>query len=488
MKFLIVDDSQQDLLATERYLIQEFGDDSEISRASSPEEALDILKDQAFDCVLLDLHHHTSSGYHIVKTLKNENSDMPSGIVVMTGCGVEYALNSFQLCQQLRNRRDDLERINHELKHKDKLKTHFVASASHELRTPVTAMLGLLEMLEETALDCQQKQLLADLRACGDSLLLTVDDIIDLARIEAGIMETRPLRFHLVNEIQESLRSLRVLARDKNLTLESHIPECLQPWRLGDRRRIRQILNNLVGNAVKYTERGRIDVTISEGEGDRLKFSVADSGIGIAPEDQKRIFEPFYQADDEHGSISSGLGLATCLNLVRALEGELRLESEPGKGSIFSFTIPLPTVEPPTCREKCKCKEEGILKDNNHKHLHILLAEDNQIIANILQAQLESRDYTVYLASDGAEALEILKTEKIDVVLMDCQMPNMDGYEATENIRSQLKLELPVIALTADAFQSQRDRCLESGMNDILVKPVSVDDLDTYLSNLRIKP
>jgi CheY-like chemotaxis protein len=314
---------------------------------------------------------------------------------------------------------------------------------------------------------------------------LTVDDIIDLARVEAGIMETRPYPFHLFDEIQESLRPLRVLARDKDLILESYIAPEIGPWRLGDRRRIRQILNNLVGNAIKYTEDGRVDVKVEKGADDTLTFSVTDTGIGIEPKDRNRIFEPFFQADqhDETGK-SSGLGLTTCVNLIKALEGELEVESELGRGSTFRFSIPLPKIQPPSMKSH-KTEIEG---SASHKHLRILLAEDNTIISNVLQAQLEKSNYTVYVAKDGAEALQILQREEVDVVLMDCQMPNVDGYEATHRIREELKLDLPVIALTADAFQSQRDRCLECGMNDILVKPLSAQELDEYLTNLRLKP
>lgn len=512
MRFLIVDDSYDERMITRRYLTQEFGKDVEIHQAQSPDEALSQLDKHEVDCILLDLHYGAATGFELLESLKSESGELPSAVVVMTGSGseadavsslklgahdyinkddlngavlrkvVEYALNCYNLRQDLRTRQNDLERINQELNHKDKLKTHFVASASHELRTPVTAMLGLLEMLEDTALDAEQGQLVADLRACGDSLLLTVDDIIDLARVEAGIMETRPYPFHLLDELQESLRPLRVLARDKNLLLESHIPEEIGSWRMGDRRRIRQILNNLVGNAIKYTEKGRIDVEIAQGSEDYLTFSVSDTGIGISDSEQSRIFEPFYQANANGETESSGLGLTTCVNLVKALSGKLELESKLGQGSTFRFSIPLPEIPPPPAKDRCHPPSKD--KGSPSQHLNVLLAEDNQIISNVLQAQLEGRNYTVFLASDGAKAVQILKAECIDVVLMDCQMPNMDGYEATQVIRQELKLDLPVIALTADAFQSQRERCLECGMNDILVKPVSAQDLDDYLMNL----
>lgn len=515
MKFLIVDDSYDDRLVTRRYLNQEFGHDIEIDQARSPEEAMELLENNQFDCILLDLHYGSSTGYTLIESLKTQSGELPSAVVVMTGSGseeaavsslklgahdyitkgnlngavlrkvVDYALNCFNLRKELRARQEELERINRELSHKDKLKTNFVASASHELRTPVAAMLGLLEMLEETKLDAQQNQLVTDLMACGDSLLLTVDDIIDLARVEAGIMETRPYPFHLIDELQESLRPLRVLARDKDLDLDSVVDPTVGPWRMGDRRRIRQILNNLVGNAIKYTHSGRIVVRIDPGEGENLVFSVTDTGMGISDEDQTRIFEPFYQADSsEHVSKSSGLGLSTCLNLIEALSGKLELDSTLGVGSVFRFTIPLPEIPAPSTKDKCRKVKFTDDNPSSKRALNVLLAEDNQIISNVLQAQLEDREYSVFLAPDGAKALDVLKSENIDVILMDCQMPNIDGYEATRIIREELKLELPIIALTADAFQSQRDRCLECGMNDILVKPVSANELDVYLSNL----
>ena len=514
MKVLVVDDSYDDRLATRRYLRHEFGAEVEIEQAESPEQAIGQVQSHEFDCILLDLHYGGEDGYSLIQSIKTPQGELPAAVIVMTGSGSEeaavaclklgahdyvtknnlsgpalrkvinYAMDSHRLRSNILQRQEELERINKELNHKDKLKTNFVASASHELRTPVAAMLALLELLENTQLDEEQAQLIGDLRSCGDSLLLTVDDIIDLARVESGIMETRPYPFNLSCEIQESFRPLRVLARDKNLTLKSHIDENIALWRMGDRRRIRQILNNLVGNAIKYTDEGRVDLKVQKGPQNILIFSVSDTGIGISLEDQKRIFEPFFQAE-MHGETpkSSGLGLTTCVNLVKALNGALEMESKPGVGSTFRFSIPLPEVEPPAPKEEVKSKthQAGV-----GPHLHILLAEDNQIIRNVLQAQLESRNYTVITASDGAKALEILQQEKIDVVLMDCQMPTMDGYEATQKLRNELKLEVPVIALTADAFQSQRDRCLECGMNDILVKPVSAQELDEYLTNLSL--
>ena len=516
MKFLIVDDSYDDRLVTRRYLNREFGHDVEIHQARDPREALDVLNREQFDCILLDLHYGDSTGHSLLEALKQGDGELPSAVVVMTGSGsekaavsslklgahdyitknnldsallkkvVDYALNSFRLQQEFRRRQEELERINQELSHKDKLKTNFVASASHELRTPVAAMLGLMELLKETDLDPQQRQLISDLEACSDSLLLTVDDIIDLARVEAGIMETRPYAFHLIEEIQESLRPLQVLARDKGLLLNSHVPEDFGPWRMGDRRRIRQIVNNLVGNAIKYTEFGRVDVTVEEAEKDQVAFSVSDTGIGISSQDQPRIFEPFYQAEEDDGKKSSGLGLSTCVSLVKALNGDIQLKSRPGLGSTFQFKIPLPEIPPPAAIEKAKAAAGSALQSTPQtRSLKVLLVEDNHIIRSVLQAQLESRGYGVHTASDGLKALQILAMEKVDVILMDCQMPNMDGYEATERIRTELDLNLPIIALTADAFQSQRDRCLECGMNDILVKPVSARELDEYLTDLQ---
>ena len=516
MKFLIVDDSYDDRLVTRRYLNREFGHDIEVHQARDPQEALDILNRERVDCILLDLHYGDSTGHSLLQALKEKDGELPSAVVVMTGSGsegaavsslkmgahdyvtknnldsallkkvVDYALNSYRLQQEFKARQEELERINQELSHKDKLKTNFVASASHELRTPVAAMLGLVDLLKESNLDSHQQQLVDDLAACSDSLLLTVDDIIDLARVEAGIMETRPYAFHLVEEIQESLRPLRVLARDKGLILASHIPDDFGPWRMGDRRRIRQIVNNLVGNAIKYTDQGRVDVRVEEAGDDQVLFSISDTGIGIASADQARIFEPFFQAEEDDGKKSSGLGLTTCVSLVKALNGELNLVSNLGKGSTFQFQIPLPQITPPAVKERARTKTgEALQKTDKQQSLKILLVEDNHIICNVLQAQLESRGYSVYVASDGVKALKLLNSETVDVILMDCQMPNMDGYEATTRIRQDLQLNLPIIALTADAFQSQRDRCLECGMNDILVKPVSAQELDDYLTNLK---
>lgn len=513
MKFLIVDDSYDDRLVTRRYLSREFGHDIEIYQARDPFEALDILTKEPVDCILLDLHYGDAHGLSLLHALKEKDSDLPSAVVVMTGSGsesaavsslklgahdyitknnldssilkkvVDYALNSHRLQKQFRARQEELERLNHELSQKDKLKTNFVAAASHELRTPVAAMLGLISALKETGLDFEQSQLVRDLEACSDSLLLTVDDIIDLARVESGVIETRPYPFHLKEELLESLRPLKVLARDKGLTLSSYSPPEMDPWRMGDRRRIRQIVHNLVGNAIKYTDQGHIDVTVEEGEGGLVLFSVSDTGVGIATEDQERIFERFFQADETGQRKSSGLGLTTCVNLVEALNGKLTLQSQLGEGSTFRFEIPLPPTAPPT-EQSPHNRESSTTPGISTRAKRIILAEDNHIIRSTLQAQLAKRGHTVFVAGDGLKALEIIKDEPADVILMDCQMPNMDGYEATRVIRQELGLNVPIIAFTADAFQSQRERCLACGMNDILVKPVSINELQKYLDSL----
>lgn len=474
--------------------------------AHSCEEASQCLEDPSFDCLLLD-----TDCSRLMGSLRGSDDQFPCAIVVMMGVGSEEATfralklgahdyisklelnpqelkktvtsarHSYSVQQELQARQLELARLNNELRRKDRLKMHFVASASHELRTPVSAMLGLLELLEQTRLSSEQFQILENLKACGDSLLLTVDDIIDLAKVEAGHLEIRSYPFHLPDEIQDSLLPLSVLARDKSLQLSSHLPQDFQPWRLGDRRRIRQILNNLVGNAIKYTYAGKVDVLVEETAEQRVRFSVIDTGPGISPEDQVRIWEPYFQGGVEgRPGTGSGLGLTTCQNLVKAIGGLLDLDSTLGEGSTFSFEIPLPVVEaPPT--EPAPPRAQDTTASFRY---NILLVEDNRMIARVLQTQLERLNHNVQHAPDGCHALEILEREPIDVVFMDCQMPRLDGYETTQKLRQELKLTVPVIALTADVFTGLKERCLAAGMDDYLVKPVSGLELQEYLANM----
>lgn len=505
MKFLVVDGSSEACEQAREGLRGGFGAEAEVVTVSSPKAATERLQEGAFDCLLLD-----TDSSDLMSSLRSDDDQLPCAIVVMTGTGSEEAtfnslklgahdyinkdgfdsstlkkavtsaLHAFSVQQQLQARQLELARINDELRRKDRLKMHFVASASHELRTPVSAMLGLLELLEHTSLSEQQFHILENLKACGDSLLLTVDDIIDLAKIEAGHLEIRPYPFHLPDEIQDSLLPLNVLARDKSLQLSSHLDEDLQPWRLGDRRRIRQILNNLVGNAIKYTYTGRVDVSVEATTGNQVRFSVIDTGPGISSEDQARIWEPYFQgAVEGRPGTGSGLGLTTCLNLVKAIGGHIDLDSTLGQGSTFSFEIPLPVVEAPKSEPTPAVDPSAVTFRYN-----ILLVEDNRMIARVLQTQLKRLNHNVFHAPDGCQALEILKAEPIDVVFMDCQMPVLDGYETTQKLRHELKLEIPVIALTADLFTGLRERCLAAGMDDYLIKPVSGLELQEYLANL----
>ena len=355
-------------------------------------------------------------------------------------------------------------------------KSQFLANMSHEIRTPMNGVLGMAELLLDTPLSELQRRHLEALHRSGENLLDIINDILDLSKIEAGRLELSPSEFGLRRTMSDLVESFRERAARKGIELGSRVAEDVPDALRGDVVRLRQVLNNLVGNAVKFTETGSVAIEVElaprrEAGRHWLCMSVRDTGIGIAPEQQSKIFDAFSQADASHSRRygGTGLGLTISRQLITLLGGTLSLESTPGVGSTFRFDIPF---EPGTMSDAPKPSLASALTPLRGR---VLLAEDNAVNREVARAALESFGVNVSVAENGVEVLKAVSENKFDLVLMDCQMPQMDGFAATRRIRADERRDgprrLPIIAVTASAIDGDRERCIAAGMDDYLSKP-----------------
>jgi PAS domain S-box-containing protein len=367
-------------------------------------------------------------------------------------------------------------------------KSEFIANVSHEIRTPLNAIVGLGHLLERSHLPPREREYVNKIQASSQMLLQSVNDVLDVSKMEARKLDLEQARFDLGELLDSVADVLIVPAREKGLTLSLRVSEGAPPHVIGDSFRIRQVLTNLVGNAIKFTERGEIVLGVAPvgtaATGDRvahLRFSVRDTGIGIAPAHLEKIFEPFTQAD---GSTTrrfggSGLGLTICRQLVEMMGGKLDVESAVGQGSTFSFTVPF---EVPALSAPRPATSKGPVGKTlaQLRGRRVLVAEDNAINQEVARELLEAVGITVVIADNGRRAVEAATAAgaRFDAILMDLQMPEMDGLEATGAIRAHpIAAGVPIIAMTAHALASEKERCLAGGMNDHVAKPVEPEKL-----------
>jgi signal transduction histidine kinase/ActR/RegA family two-component response regulator len=426
----------------------------------------------------------------------NRNIGIGIGIMaLLLAIGLFSRLHFIRKTQAaLKEKNKIIEAEKEKAKASERAKHQFLANMSHEIRTPMNAIKGMTDILLRREPKQEQMEYLQGIKQSSNSLLVIINDILDLSKIEAGKIELEQVPFSVQEVLKEVQTIMQFKAEEKGLELKTSIPKDILPIK-GDPNRLCQILLNLVGNAIKFTEKGMVNLQVREEDLSdhltQLKFSVSDTGVGIEHDRLEKIFQSFEQAytDTSRKFGGTGLGLSISKKLVELHGGEIWAESEKKKGSQFHFTIPYEK----SMTEVNKPASETAPGSNGLaaalKGIRVLLVEDNDFNALVAREELEDaiEEVQVEVAENGAIAVEKMKSGNYDVILMDVQMPTMNGYEATEKIRllENGKAGVPIIAMTANVLKDEVDRCFEAGMDDFIGKPFDTDELLSKIYSLQ---
>jgi CheY-like chemotaxis protein/HPt (histidine-containing phosphotransfer) domain-containing protein len=507
--------------------------------ATSGKQALERVETAKPDLILLDLMMPEIDGIEVCKILKSNPEYLDIPVIFLTAShetehllqafeagAVDYITKPFNAPElvarvhthlELKQTRDNLGKTLIELKQSReealeaaRIKSQFLANMSHEIRTPMNAVLGMTELLLKTPINEQQLDFLQTLKSSGEDLLMIINDILDFSKLEAGEMRLEKKEFGLKNVIEQIFNLLGPQVANKKIQLSYEISSDTPTFLIGDASRLRQILLNLLGNGIKFTDQGKVYLKISlknirhENESlATLHFMIQDTGIGIDSQNQKKLFQSFSQIDNsstrQYGG--TGLGLAICKQLVQLMEGQIGVDSVINQGSSFWFTATFKLSTNEMIEEEVLARLPIANIEEKAPDFHydkLLIVEDTLINQKVLLNQLQLLGYQADCVRNGQEALEILADLDYDLIFMDCQMPILDGYKTTETLReweakdsNSQPYHRTIIGLTAYAMQGDREKCLASGMDDYLSKPVSIENLalilNKWLNNSRQK-
>jgi CheY-like chemotaxis protein len=547
---LVVDDMTQNLQIL-MSILEKVG--YNISFATSGKQTLERLTKVKPDLILLDLMMPDLDGLEVCKRLKADPNCCDIPVIFLTAShepdklleafekgAVDYVTKPFKTAEllarvkthlELKQTRDELKNMTEELEiardsalELSNLKSQFLANMSHEIRTPMNGVLGMTDLLLNTELNQQQRDYLKILRGSGEDLLKLIEDILEISKLEMGATKLSYISFDLRDLLREISLKFEPLVNQKSLDFSFVIEEEIPPEIIGDRFYLDKILSNLIDNSIKFTSQGHIIIKLSSqispvkheliGDNisiisdDNLIITVEDTGIGISKDDQDKMFKSFSQIDSSNTRKygGTGLGLAICKHLVNLMKGEISYQSIQGKGSTFFLEIPIGIEEKYQKHQQIIPTDTLINQDNinivktkknesksaliTDKNIHILVVEDSIINRKVLVHQLQLMGYTVNSADNGEEALAQIEKLNYDLIFMDCQMPVLDGYDATTKIRQiQKEKKSIIIGLTANVLQSDRQKGLDVGMDDYLNKPISVESLREVLNKwTRVNP